>query len=266
MLLLPYSKNPSRILRGAMKTLEEIQKERPYLKEQLDLYRKLQGLRSLSFSTEGYIPMEKGFYPPDTLVYVITEVSKILGIEIERLNWVKDMITSGNIDFRRLPIGDIQLKHNEYSQEELDVILYFISKPFFLHEKQKLSLDGIYWDEGKCPVCNSVPSVSIIGREEKRRFYCSYCETVGYWKRIGCPSCLTEVPEDITIVMLDAEEGIRADLCERCKNYYKSFNSSMLNEYTEEMLDLISLPLDIIVQQKGYHRSSPNPLGMKRLL
>jgi hypothetical protein len=123
MLLLPYSKNPSRILRGAMKTLEEIQKERPYLKEQLDLYRKLQGLRSLSFSTEGYIPMEKGFYPPDTLVYVITEVSKILGIEIERLNWVKDMITSGNIDFRRLPIGDIQLKHNEYSQEELAFLL-----------------------------------------------------------------------------------------------------------------------------------------------
>jgi FdhE protein len=249
-----------------MKSLEEIQRERPYLKEQLELYKKLQSLKSLSFPAEGYIPMEKGFYPPETLERVIAEVSRLLGIEMERLSWFKDVITSGSVDFRRIPIDDVQLRHDEYSEEELDVILYFISKPFFLHEKQKLSLDGIYWDEGKCPVCNSVPSVSIIGREEKRRFYCSYCETVGHWKRIGCPSCLTEVPDNITIVMLDGEEGMRVDLCERCKNYYKSFNSSMLNEYTEEVLDLISLPLDIIVQKKGYYRSSPNPLGMKKLV
>jgi formate dehydrogenase maturation protein FdhE len=30
-------------------------------------------------------------------------------------------------------------------------------------------------------------------------------------------------------------------------------------------LDILSLPLDIVVQEKGYKRLSPNPVGMMRM-
>ena len=125
-------------------------------------------------------------------------------------------------------------------------ILFLISKPLFLAEGRKLDLNGIFWTEGKCPVCNSTPSVSLIGREEKRRFYCTFCETIGHWKRIGCPNCLTENTDDLSIISLEGEEGMRVDTCEKCKGYYKSFESYLLSEYSPDVLDLIRLPLDII--------------------
>jgi formate dehydrogenase maturation protein FdhE len=34
---------------------------------------------------------------------------------------------------------------------------------------------------------------------------------------------------------------------------------------TPDLADLISLPLDIVVQEKGYKRPSPNAIGMVRM-
>jgi len=34
---------------------------------------------------------------------------------------------------------------------------------------------------------------------------------------------------------------------------------------TSDLADLISLPLDIVIQEKGYKRSSPNPIGMVKM-
>jgi FdhE protein len=131
--------------------------------------------------------------------------------------------------------------------------------------KSSADVDDIYWEEGRCPVCNAVPSLSVIEKESRRKYFCSFCGTGGYYTRIGCPNCLTDDPRDITIITLDGEEGMRADTCDKCMSYYKTFEGQMMADNSLEDLDILSLPLDIVVQEKGYKRLSPNPVGIIRM-
>jgi formate dehydrogenase maturation protein FdhE len=39
----------------------------------------------------------------------------------------------------------------------------------------------------------------------------------------------------------------------------------MLSRMGPEVADLMSLPLDIVVQEKGFQRRSPNPIGMRKI-
>lgn len=64
-------------------------------------------------------------------------------------------------------------------------------------------------------------------------------------------------------IILDDEE-IRADYCLECNTYIKSFKENHYIKYKDPFLiDLISLPLDIIAQRRGYIRRSPNIIGLK---
>jgi formate dehydrogenase maturation protein FdhE len=49
-------------------------------------------------------------------------------------------------------------------------------------------------------------------------------------------------------------------------SYSKTFEGQMTEDNSMDELDIISLPLDIVVQEKGYNRSSPNPVGMMRMV
>ena len=84
--------------------------------------------------------------------------------------------------------------------------------------------------------------------------------------RIGCPSCVTENAQDITIISLEGEEGMRADTCEKCRSYYKTFEGSMTIDHSLESLDIMSISLDIVVQEKGFKRHSPNPVGIIKMM
>ncbi len=247
-----------------MKDLEEIKREHPHLIEQLNLWQRLQRLMQLDVSVPDG-PDTRWIYTRDDLVEVLDILSEALPIEKEALDEIEELLITADIDLRRLPFGELPAEGKGWDAQ-MEAVLFLLSKPMFLKEGRRLSLNGIFWQEGRCPVCGAHPSVSLIGREEKRRFWCSYCETNGYWKRIGCPHCLTETPEDLFIIGIDGQEGIRADICKRCSKYFKSFDISLLKEYTPALLDLISIPLDIVVQKRGYRRASPNPIGLKRLL
>jgi formate dehydrogenase maturation protein FdhE len=41
--------------------------------------------------------------------------------------------------------------------------------------------------------------------------------------------------------------------------------AEQLSRYSPDLADLVSLPLDMVIQQKGYKRRSPNPLGMMNM-
>jgi transposase-like protein len=244
--------------------IQEIVKERPHLKETLELYDRLTGLKEMDVELDGILPMDVAGYRPDDLKRVIDRVAQALGIERTVLEPIEEWLLNGEIDLRRLPMGT-GFPEGITFDDEIFGFLYLVSKPYFIAERKRLNLRDIYWAEGRCPVCNSLPSVAFIGREGKRRFYCNYCETEGIWQRTGCPHCQSENPEKMNIIYLEGEEGIRLDLCEECRNYFKSFDYELRVRYTPDLLDLISLPFDIIAQGKGYHRASPNPLGMIRM-
>ncbi len=83
--------------------------------------------------------------------------------------------------------------------------------------------------------------------------------------RVGCPNCLTENAQDITIITLEGEEGIRADMCEKCKSYVKTFENDLILYHSLDLLDIVSIPVDIVVQDMGFIRHSPNPVGLIRM-
>jgi FdhE protein len=61
------------------------------------------------------------------------------------------------------------------------------------------------------------------------------------------------------------EKGLTVRACDMCKSYVKVVDGGLLNRVTPDLADLMSLPLDIMVQEKGYKRPSPNPIGMVRM-
>lgn len=244
--------------------IQEIVKERPHLKETLELYDRLTVLKEINVELDGVLPMDVAGYRPDDLKKVIDLVGEALNVERTVLEPIEEWMSNGEIDLRGLPMGT-GLPGEITFDDEIFGFLYLISKPYFIAEGKRLNLMDMYWAEGRCPVCNSLPSVAFIGKEEKRRFYCNYCETEGVWQRTGCPHCQSENPEKMNIIYLEGEEGIRLDLCEDCRNYFKSFDYELRARYSPDLLDLISLPFDIIAQGKGYRRTSPNPLGMIRM-
>ncbi len=247
-----------------MKSFEEIVRERPYLERVIELYRLLYGLKSLAeeFRVEPVEDMSN--YPEVWAGKVVRIIVDAFGLSTEVHGALVRLLSDPSVDIRKVPLEEeMSLPVEGVSQREMKTVLYLYSKVFFMAEKQRLNLDGVFWQEGKCPVCHSTPAVSLIEPEQKRQFYCNYCGTVGPYERLTCPACHRDYSEGLEIVMFESEQGIRADLCPECKLYWKSFDSEMLRDYDYDILDLISLPLDIALQDRGYHRGCPNPIGMK---
>lgn len=240
---------------------EEIIREKPHLKDAFEIYEKIQKLKecssSLSFSDK---------LTQEDVHYLMCQLSSIFKIPYEGLVPLEEALLMESIDLSQLPVSEITNFELPYQQEELEKVLFIISKPYFLSLRKKFNLNNIFWTEGKCPICNATPSVSLLSKGAKRRFYCTYCETIGYWKRIGCPRCLTEDPRDINIITVEQKEGMRVDSCKKCLSYYKSFENSLVNKYSLDILDIISLPLDIIAQERGFRRHSPNCVSISKTI
>jgi FdhE protein len=230
---------------------------KPYLKEVQDLYEKITRFESAVCLKNTYDPVEVlHYYREEDVRTVIDGLSRNLDFPPQELDDLKEGMDSGNIDFLRL------VRENETMPEEEYQLLYILSRPFFKAMKNAVNMDDIFWQDGQCPVCSAKPALSVIEKESHRKYFCSFCGTTGSYMRIGCPGCLSEDPRDITLMSLEGEEGMRADTCGKCKSYVKTFEGSMTEGNSMDSMDIMSIPLDIIVQEKGFKRLSPNPVGM----
>lgn len=233
---------------------------KPHLKQVYELYEKVCEFESVVNLKYTYHTVENTHqYIGEDVDTVIDAFVKQFDFASQELDALRHAMHAGEIDFMRLRFDEDSVSEEEYP------LLYIMSRPFFRSVKNSLNQDPMFWQEGRCPVCNAVPSLSILEKEAKRKYFCSFCGTVGHYMRIGCPNCLTEIPQDITVISLDGEEGVRADTCKKCKTYYKTLDSNLAAEHSLDLLDIMSLPLDIRVQGKGYKRLSPNPVGMIRM-
>ena len=233
---------------------------KPYLKDVDELYKRVCEFEAAVKLKHKYSPVtDSRRYISEDVDEVLTAFSDSLQITPEELISIKSAMKSDDVDLMSLRFDDT-LSADEFS------LLYMLGRPFYKSLKSSADVDDIYWQEGRCPVCNAVPTLSTLEKESRRKYSCSYCGSGGYYARIGCPNCLTEDPQDMTVVTLDGEEGMRADTCDKCMSYCKTFDGQMTEDNSMDELDIISLPLDIIVQEKGYNRSSPNPVGMMRMV
>lgn len=245
-------------------SLESIAQENPHLKEIVELYRKVQRLEQVELSHDyGGVSEDLRCYTEADVERVLGSFSSIFGVGGEDIESLRGALLSGSVDFMELP--RLCAEGKELS-EESNSLLYMISRPYFMSLSRGIDVDNIKWEEGRCPLCNAVPSLSVIERNVPRKYHCSFCRTTGHYRRIGCPYCKSNNSKDIDLMVTDELPGMRIEACRKCKTYLKSFEAEKLvgNDIME--LDIISLPLDIVARQKGFSRRSPNPVGMTRFV
>lgn len=124
--------------------------------------------------------------------------------------------------------------------------------------------DVPYLDQpGLCPVCGSHPVASVIrvgGQYNGYRFLqCSLCTSEWHMVRTKCSHC--DSTKGIAYHGVEGgSEAIKAESCDECHTYRKIGYQE--KDYAFEPLadDLASLTLDLLMNEAGYQRASPNPL------
>jgi FdhE protein len=247
-----------------MRTLEEIAQTVPHLKDVLGLYRKVTEFNQLMGKLDTLSPVDTA-YPPSSIDPVFGSFSSIFDVPMGILAPLHEAMKLNQVDLSRLPLNDIPAFSLPYHEDELSALLFLIGRPFFLRLGSLLDVPLLLWEEGRCPVCHASPALSFLRQEEGKVLACSYCSTRGLWHRIGCPHCKNRDARKLEIIEVEQEKGFRIDLCKECKSYMKTMNEGLSGEHTPDLLDMISLPLDILAQGRGYQRRSPNPIGMTRI-
>jgi len=182
---------------------------------------------------------------------------------------IEEAIENKKIDLKKLFKKGIEGKTIEQVADELGLdkkVFYFLVqasiKPSVEAAREQLhgELDSETLLKGYCPVCGSLPSLSLLkGEEGKRYLLCSFC---GYqWRidRISCPFCNNQEQGSLQYFYGEGEEAYRIDLCDRCRQYIKTIDYRNLAESDPVLEDLATLHLDILASQKGYKRPVPNP-------
>ncbi len=247
-----------------MITTTEIAEQRPHLKDTLRLFDKVTEFNRLNMNA---IALNAGdvSYPPDSLDPLFESFSSLFDVPGDILAPLKEAMRLGQTDLSRLPLGETPAFSLPYHEDELTSLLFLISRPFFLLLGGSSNASAAFWEEGRCPACYSSPALSFMKQEEGKMLYCSYCSRSGTWHRIGCPHCQNRDARKLEILEVEQEKGFRIDLCNECKSYRKTADHALLSEYTADLLDIVSLPLDILAQARGYKRLSPNPVGMIKM-
>jgi len=245
--------------------IHEIISQKPHLADPLRFYEK--ALRFMDEVKKFPLPArpDQNAYPPALSTRVLDSLSNALDLPEGSLSPLRQALELGEIDFTRLPLREVPAFSLPYAEDDLTMLLFLMSRPYFLALRETCRLDGLLWSEGKCPVCNAQPALSSSPEEGQRELHCSFCGTRGPIQRVQCPVCLTNDPARLNIFTFTGEEGFSVQTCDECKSYIKTVEGGLISRFGPDIADLMSLPLDIVVQQKGYCRRSPNPIGMMKL-
>lgn len=112
-----------------------------------------------------------------------------------------------------------------------------------------------------CPVCGSPPIASVlrigVPVPGTRYLHCVLCATEWHMGRGYCSQC--EAYEKLAYYHIDNDsDAVRGEACDECKGYVKSLNQEKDSQVDPVADDLASLSLDILLDESGYERASPN--------
>ncbi len=242
--------------------IEEIIKEKPHLQSPLELYAKIKDFTEQCKKEKERVKLDSD---TDLIDIVLKKFSSVFQIPYESIVFLKDEILKGGKDPVKEPskLWTLQIQSEELSKEEIERMTFILSKPFFVFLRKE-GQKADFTETGKCPICGTDSSLAMITENNEKIMICPLCEHGGSFFRIGCPYCFNKNSDRIEI-LLDDEE-IRAELCLECNTYIKSFRENHYIKYRDPFLiDLVSLPLDIVVQRRGYIRRSPNIIGLRMI-
>ena len=293
--LLPLTKGGRKglILEKLKNRIQQIKKRRPRYKEILDFYQKVkeeQEKKRASLKVEpilmkkewkdllkkeGFSMIEKKDFPIDveasySLFRSLCEIGKEANPHMtEEVKKIEKNIHNKAFD----PKGLLSEAANQQMAEQIanelgfdkKILLFLIDssvKPSIEAGVQELlnEIDTETWMKGYCPVCGSLPFLSLLKEEVGKRFLlCSYC---GYrWRidRLICPFCNNSEQESLHYLYSEGEEAYRIDLCDKCHQYIKTIDLRKIEASDLSLEDLATLHLDITASQKGYKRPVPSP-------
>ena len=227
-------------------------------------------------SREGFPLLEKKDFPIDfeTTVKLIRSLCHI-GKEAnphmaEEAKKIEEILHQKRIDLKELLIGEAKENKMEDITNEFRLDKKIFS--FFIQQSIRPSIEaGVArlsnelgtenWLKGFCPICGSLPYLSLLKEEVGKRFLlCSFCEYRWRIERLACPSCGNKEQESLHYFCAEGEEACRIDLCNKCHQYIKTIDMRKMEELDPILEDLATLHLDILATQKGYKRPVPNPL------
>jgi len=112
--------------------------------------------------------------------------------------------------------------------------------------------------QSNCPVCGSLPKLSLLKGEGGMRYsLCSYCSFQWRISRLSCSVCGNKEQDTLKYFCAEGEEAYRIELCDKCHYYIKTIDYRNLEESDPSLEDLATLHLDVMATQKGYTRAVP---------
>ncbi len=127
-------------------------------------------------------------------------------------------------------------------------------------EKLLNEIDSQTWLKGICPVCGSLPYLSLLKETEGKRFLlCFFCGHPWRSERIFCPFCGNKEQQLLNYFCAEGEETYRIDTCDQCRQYIKTVDTRDIEFIDPALEDLATLHLDLLAYQKGYKRPVPSP-------
>ena len=279
-------------LKKLEKRIEQIKKKRPGYGEILDFYQKVKGAQdqvktslkidSIHFkkewkellAKEGFSLIQKEDFPVDTdastqLFQNLCQIGEEANPHMaEQVKKIKEAIDNKKIDLKKLLKKGLTEQRVEQVADKLGldkkVFSFLIQnsiKPSIEAgvEQHRSKLDPETWLKGYCPICGSLPSLSLLKEEVGKRYlFCSHC---GYqWRidRLFCPFCENKDQESLHYFYGEGEETHRIDFCDQCHRYIKTIDYRNLQESDPVLEDLATTHLDLLAKQKGYKKPIPN--------
>ncbi len=280
------------ILEKLKKRINWLKKKRPGYKDILDFYRKVrEGQEEIKHSLktepillkkewkgllfkEGFPLLEKKDFPLDietasTLFQLLCRIGK------EANPYMREQVKKIEVEFGRKKIELKTLLKGGFNERKIEqtadkigldrkVFSFFSQesiRPSIEAGVEKISneLDTETWMKDFCPICGSLPSLSLLKEEVGKRYLlCSFC---GYqWRnsKLICTFCGNKDQDSLRYFYGEGEEIYRIDTCEKCHQYIKTIDQRNIEFIDLVLEDLATLHLDILASRKGYKRPVPN--------
>ena len=275
------------------KRIQWLKKKRPGYKDILDFYRKVREeqkeiKQSLKIEPillkkewkeilfkEGFPLLEKKDFPLDietasTLFKFFCRIGKEANPYMcEQVKKIEVVFGRKKTELKILLKGGFNERKIEQAADKMGLdrkVLSFFSqesiRPSIEAGVEKISkeLDTETWMKDFCPICGSIPSLSLLKEEVGKRYLlCSFC---GYQWRINkliCPFCENKDQDSLKYFYGEGEETYRIDTCEKCHQYIKTIDQRNIEFIDPVLEDLATVHLDILASQKGYKRPVSNP-------
>jgi len=250
--------------------IQALLEQHPHLKDPLEFYARWQRFQRevvelLPTDGSALSAGDSRAYPRQCAASVMQLFATVFELPAKELGQLSRSLEAGEIDFMRLPLGEVPDLSLPFAADELASLLFLLSRPYFLTLREAFPLDDRRWENGRCPLCSAQPALASITEGPQRLLHCSYCGTVAPYRFIGCPHCGTENSSKLGTLVPEEDSGVRVSTCDECRTYVKIVEAPVLKEMTPDLADLVSLPLDIVAQEKGYTRKAPNPIGLKKI-